>query len=543
MIAPPQQRQGTNNHLLRRVDWRFLLPSPHPARSISFTDGVLAEAVAAISKTTVAVGQHAPAECDLAVAVDPDDATLAAAWSALHPGGSCYVEWYSPCAGGVSGVRRRMQAAGFEAVTAYWPWPWPDRQPPSFWLPLEAAGALHYFLDKRNLVQPVRQRMQTALLRWLWRLSRRLELTLPICVVARKPESAGGEALMPQQALLERVKANWENWGLGPTPHRLSWLLLTGGQRPINKVVGLVFAEPHAQPRIAVKLARVPESISALAHEAAVLGSLHASRPGGVDGVPRLLFYEGADGAADGVADDVASQTLLGETVLTGAPLYAHLRRESFRDLALQATAWLADLAGEPPLPAHCLWWEQLAEPALNEFTGSFGAAVDPALIERTRSLLAGVGALPVVCEQRDFSPWNVLIAPDGEWVVLDWESAELQGLPGLDLLYFLTYLTFFVDGAMQSGRRLESYRAMLDPTTFTGAVFAECWTTYAHRLGLDPDALGPLRLLAWMIHARSEYRQFLGESGGHPTPEQLQSSLFMSLWQEEISRDDFDGR
>src|SRR5436190_718658 len=96
-------------------------------------------------------------------------------------------------------------------------------------------------------------------------------------------------------------------------------------------------------------------------------------------------------------------------------------------------------------------------------------------MIRETRARLAALGDLPLVCEQRDFSPWNVLIAADGALVVLDWESAETEGLPGMDLIYFLAYLAFFLDGAMESGRFRESYRAALDPATFTGAVQAEC--------------------------------------------------------------------
>lgn len=522
MIASARKRTVTDNHRLRRADWRFLLPSPHPARSVCFAGGLLAAAVDAISAEVVDPAQVGAATCDLAVAVDPDPATLGAAWAALRPGASCYVEWYSPRAGGVNGVRRRMQKAGFDAVTAYWPWPWPDRSPSAFWLPLEASGALRYFLHARQPAPRMGQRMQAALLRWGWRLTRRVELTLPICVTARKRESGADLGASPP-SVLDRVGAAWAAWGVGPRPNELSWLLLTGGQQPVNKVVGLVFAEPDPQPRMAVKLARVPESIPALAHEAAVLGSLHASRPGGVAGAPRLLFYE-----------EGADQTLLGESVLSGAPLYTCLRRQTLRELALQGTAWLVNLAGDSP--PNRRWWGRVAEPALDEFARAFGGVVDPTLLRRTRSILAGVGDLPPVCEQRDFSPWNVLISPAGEWAVLDWESAELEGAPGLDLLYFLSYLSFFVDGAMDSGRFLESYRAMLDPATLTGAVFAECWSIYEQQLGLDPVRLAALRPLAWMIHACSTYRQRVRE-GADPR----RRNLFVELWQEELRRGAFD--
>ena len=138
--------------------------------------------------------------------------------------------------------------------------------------------------------------------------------------------------------------------------------------------------------------------------------------------------------------------------------------------------------------------------------------------------------------EQRDCSPWNVLIANVGELVILDWESAEPRGLPLLDLIYFLTYLMFFLDGAMESQRFTESYRAMLDPATFTGRIVTECQQRYLACVGLNPVVVRPLRLLTWLIHSRSEYQRLAAERAGQPDPADLRRSLFVRLWEEELS-------
>ncbi len=81
------------------------------------------------------------------------------------------------------------------------------------------------------------------------------------------------------------------------------------------------------------------------------------------------------------------------------------------------------------------------------------------------------------------------------------------------------------------------AYRAALDPATFTGRVHAECEQRYCERTGLDPAALRPLRLLAWLIHSRSGYKQFVAEAAGRPKPTTLRRSLFVSLWEEELRR------
>src|SRR5262249_6648456 len=114
------------NRLLRRADWRFFLPNPPPNKSICFAHSLLSEGVELISESVADASlPDPPGDCDLAVAVNPSPATLRAAWAALRPGGGSYTEWYSASAGGPQGVRRRLEALGFEGVTCYWPWPWP----------------------------------------------------------------------------------------------------------------------------------------------------------------------------------------------------------------------------------------------------------------------------------------------------------------------------------------------------------------------------------------------------------------------------------
>src|SRR5207302_1372878 len=114
-----------------------------------------------------------------------------------------------------------------------------------------------------------------------------------------------------------------------------------------------------------------------------------------------------------------------------------------------------------------------------------------------------------------------------------DWESAELEGLPGLDLVYFLTYLSLFLAGAMGSGRFRAAYRACLEATTPMGRLIAECEARYAAAVGLDAGSLQALRLLTWLVHARSEYRRLWADAGGPPGRAALRSSLFVALWEE----------
>lgn len=541
MIGTNPMREALRNKLLRRADWRFLLPNPRPAKTICFASGLLAKAVALISERTIDGQFDHSTHCDLAVAVDPDSAILRKAWEALSPGASLYTEWCSLLTDGPAHLRQQLEEAGFDQVTCYWPWPWPSLSPPRFWLPLDTPTAVRYFKMNRLRVRAIVGRIAYLLRQMPWLICLRLGLTFPVCVTARKSESplsclpritAGNQSSLTGSKaegnsttdLLELICTKWSSWGLGPPPNDLSWLLLTGGPRSISKVVGLVFADKEVRPRLAVKWSRVLETVPALAREAATLQAVQSLHPGGMQGIPRVLF-----------CNESAGLITLGETALTGQPLWTLLRRDNYRDIAMKATTWMVQLLGKPePCPREN-WWKRLVEPVFEDFCESFGSILDPGMVRETEVILETLNALPVICEHRDFSPWNVLIAPTGDLVVLDWESAELQGLPAMDLIYFQTYLAFYLSGAMRTHRFRKSYRATLDPSTLTGGVVRECMELYLNHAGVNNTAVRPLRLLTWMLHSRSEYSHFVADVVGKPGRETLRGSLFVGLWEEEL--------
>ena len=524
----PLDSQGEKfrNRHLRRADWRYLLVNPCPARSVCFSNGLLAQAVQTVSTKWFSPGKVSPGECDLAVAANPSRTTLLSAWQALRPGGEFYGEWYSPLVGGAQGVRQRLEAAGFIDVACYWPWPIPGISAALFWLPLEAPQAVRYFLSSRPRSANPAASLSRAALQILWSFAWRTRLLAPVCAIARKPvgdiSPSGSHATT--SSLQQEILARWSSWGFSGTPSQLDWLLWTGGKRSINKVVGYVFPPGEDQPRMVVKLPRSPESLPGLAHEVEILQALQSKETAAVAHLPKVLFVQ-----------EWGGMPALCETAVPGQPLYTFLRQDNFHELAISVTDWLASLAAGEPLRPRSIWWNKIVEPALDDFMQSFASVLDTSVPPACRSLLERLGDLPRVCEHRDCSPWNLLLTSAGELAVLDWESAELDGLPGLDLVYFLTYLAFFVDEAKQTSQMLEAYRRAADPATPTGRVQAECQRRYADRTGLDPATLRPLRLLAWLIHSRSEYHHLAADTGGIPQPAALRSSLFYNLMLEEL--------
>ena len=504
------------NARLRLVDWRFLLPSPRPRRALCRAAGPLADAVASIADQVVSDGSGRR-DCDLVVASEPDAATLIELGQALAPGGTCYTEWH-PRIGGTSSIERALREAGFEDIACYRPWP-ASGTTPVFWVPVGAQGASAYVR--------ARQRLRGGRVRRLLAESRRRvrdllrgRLGTPICVLARRAGTPASGELAPSAWLRD----GWPRWGLGATPERLSTLLVTGGPRSVSKVVLLAFAEPSPVPLVAVKAPRVNEAADGVRREGDALASLAARRLDGVPGVPRLLVRRQAGGVP-----------LVGESAIVGRPLEALLTRRSLGPWSRKVTDWLAALAPrEPPRPpSH--WREAIVEPVLAQFVDVFGGVVDRGLLREGAAIVGALGALTAVPEQRDFGPWNVLVTPAGDIAVLDWESADVDGLPALDLLYYLAYAAFNVDRASDRERRVASFRRSLDATTPTGAIRRDCLAQYWGSVGLDPAQLGPLRALVWLIHARSDARHAAADAGGTPPAELLSRSLFLALWEQEV--------
>jgi glycosyltransferase involved in cell wall biosynthesis len=412
-------------------------------------------------------------------------------WRFALPGAELVESWMVPWPGRARRSRMRAEAAGFEDVQVLWSGPLPHRLP-QFWLPLESDEAVEYLLagrEARSAAEKVLQR--------LWRLARRAALLGPLYVVGRRSADEAGDVELPPSAPL---------------------LLLTGGHRSINKVVGLAFEPGEAKPSAAVKFARVPEAEAGLEREARVLRQLGEERPD-LAGIPHLRS-EGHRAGRLAVVEDVVE----------GRSLLDQLTPQSFEQVALQVTRLLIDLAR-----AGGSRRSRMVDEAVDAFAAQFGSVAGEEIVAAAREKLAGLGELPAAPEHRDCSPWNVVIAPAGDPVLLDWESAEPDGLPALDLFYFLANCAFVLDGALERGRTRESYARLLDSTTDHGRIYQRAVAEYATALEIAPEDLARLRLLCWIVHSRSDYRHLQLETGGTPRPQDLRGGMFLGLVEEEL--------
>jgi glycosyltransferase involved in cell wall biosynthesis len=418
-------------------------------------------------------------------------------WRFALPGAELVAKQRLPLPGGARRARRRAEAAGCADVRVYWPGPLPHR-PPQFWLPMESAEAAAHLLAERHAGSFAEKALQS-----LWRLARAAGMLAPLYVVGQRPGADDADDLQ--------------------LPSSLPLLLLTGGHRSINKVVGLAFEKGVEKPTAAVKFARVVEAEPGLAREAEVLSRLGEERPG-LQGVPTFLGKGHRSGRLAVV-----------EGAVEGRSLLDLLAPQNFEEVAMQVTRLLVNLAQQERGRGD--WRRRLVEEPLAEFERNFGGVVATGSVPALHSILDDLGELPSVPEHRDCSPWNVVLTPDGEPALLDWESAEPDGLPGMDLVYFLANCAFVLDGALESGRTRETYAKLLDPHTEYGRIAQRARHEYTSALGIGGADFRRLRLLCWIVHSRSDYRHLQLEWSGAPPPDQLLEAMFLGLIAEELWR------
>jgi len=506
----------SRSHLWRRSDWRFLSSTPRPRKSAVFAQGLLAESVAAISEHVIDCRGSRGSECDLAVAVNPDRATLRAARDALGEGGVCYTEWAAWRMGGAWGIRRRLRAAGFCQVQLWWPYPTPVLA--RFWLPVPARIVACRYLARQlpfsvGFVQHVALSVVARLAQFvLW-----LGFVPHLSAITYKGNGC-------HEDLFSRVREQWTRAHMEDAGDDLSFLVHTGGPLLRNKIICLVLAGEDSTPRWVVKMARVPGDTQTLRHEFDILSRLRRANAGtGVELVlPLTLDFLECNGV---------SMSL--QTFLSGHPLQRHVTRTNYGYLATQLTDWQITLAkryGDRTRRSDI-------GAVISRFLDGLDSPSDPLLdahtIAGTRETLSALGPVPVVCAHNDFTPWN-LIWTDIGLGAIDWGDAEWDGIPMLDLVYALAILAAVLDKAWDPRRMQAAYRGLMDVNTPGGAVFHRELDRYAREVGLQPDQIPPLRLLTWVLHSNFVCRG-KAEQGVKATLPRSYTSVCIPLWRAEL--------
>jgi GT2 family glycosyltransferase len=500
--------------LLRRADWRYLLPrSEHGG----FRHLVVLGGPAALPELLTELGVARRVDGRLPADGDPPDAIAvlhdagvdpSAAAARLAPDGAFYCEMDRRAAGrpgpSPAGLRAALEARGLRTTGVYAVRP--GFAAPAAWLPLDAGGAMRWYLDSAHAAWSPRRRLFEAALRAGTRLGAGIRAGVWPCYAVTA--SAGSSGDLPIVLGLPVLPP-------GAGGRGVRTLMLAPGA---DRVVLLPFASRGAAPELVLKVPRTPAFETRTENEQTALGAIRGRLDD--DLAPTLPRPLGI--VRDGGLTVALETPLPGASLVRSSGRWGTSRARKLRDLRLSA-AWIAAFhrATEVRRPAWDAASEWLETP-LSRYAEAFGvpgneAALFEAARRRSREL-AGT-PLPLVWRHRDFNAWNVL--RHGRQVgVVDWEGASIG--PALcDLLHFTTHWNEIARRLPVDARRLAAFRRL-----FIGGAAEDAFdraartaiSDYLRALAMEERFLPLLLVVTWTELAWSRFDQRrLGDPGCAP--------------------------
>ena len=415
--------------LLRRLDWRFLLPTPSSAVFEQLV--IVGDDHVAVAARTIGLAIDVHASLDGVRGADavavlagarPDPEMVA---NALRPGGVVYWEVdrtrFRSAAISPARLAGRLAASGMTVESAYALRPHPTRS--ELFLPLDEPAALRWFLDDIYVASTRRQVLGEHVVRLLTRRSRHR-------LAQFAPFHATIATLPPRTGLTVAEKAG----GVIPAIRLGSTAMLTDSG---NRAVLLCFPRGGAATAV-VKVPKLPAFTDRTMTEQDVTAAIRAAMGPDCDAIPRSLgTFEVGPGVTAGV-EAAASGSSMKRTSARWRATWA----TQLADLDA-ATDWITGLHRDHQIAGGA--WDiarraEVLDEQLDRFAERFGLTADEAeLFDLTRQAsesLSG-GNLPVVWQHRDYSISNLTRLGDTVHV-LDWEGGR-PGIPFADLLRFVT--------------------------------------------------------------------------------------------------------
>jgi len=517
-VSAKDQRPRSSG--MRRADWRFLLPLPHPEKTAVFGSGELARSAALLGGTLVDGTSAEARECDLCVIERPNLAELEACFETLRSCGSCYAEWRFPRPGGAAAVAELHRRAGFDEPVMYWPAPWIDRA--KLWVRIPTPGA-GYRDTLRQLV------IGSASRPWVGRAvasliagALRIGFVPSVVTLARRP-CKGSEPCRSDDF------CDWLEAGLSTIAGRdvgLMVIMRTGGASDENKINWLVYEGEDRALRWIAKAPRHPASLPMLEreHEAMERFARHRREAPGAVEAPLPVLRTSEPGFS-----------LFVQTAIHGTPLLSAALSEGYPAVAKRLSDSLATLVDARPRHPVAEWWDAQVEPWLARLERQLGSLGDTATAAQVREALSGFTELPLGWTHNDCTPWNTVVTEQGLGL-FDWETAEETGLPLVDLVYCLATTAFSLDGTEGTSRSVDSYRRLMEATDERGAAFSEALSQYAHRLALDAGDVSRLRLMTWLVHTTHDLHNLLVATDS-PTSALLGECACLPVLRAELAR------
>jgi aminoglycoside phosphotransferase len=271
--------------------------------------------------------------------------------------------------------------------------------------------------------------------------------------------------------------------------------LIAPGDYPSRKGVMFLFAGTDPKPDLVVKLVREPRHDARLENEWRALTWLQQAGLPGV--LPRPAFI----GRHAGLA-------VLGQSAVAGKPFHSRTSARPECPLARAALNWLLELGAAT---AHPVADNSQVVGAIRELAGRFEALYRLTGAQRARlehhidALGFAAAPFPLVFQHGDPSTGNLLVTDQGCPAFLDWEAAELDGMPLWDVFYFVRSFAMTVGRAGGVRSSLATVRRELLRDRPTSRILAGAVERHCSEIGLERALVEPLFVTCWMHRALKE--------------------------------------
>lgn len=276
------------------------------------------------------------------------------------------------------------------------------------------------------------------------------------------------------------------------------WILSARGEYSTRKVLFFLTAPDQQTPAYIVKMTRDPAFNVRLENEYQALETLYARGVGSPETLPKPLF-----------CGHHAELAIVGESIIEGEPFAQKTQRSADCPYLRTAIHFLVKLgtttvdhtAATPPQVAQTLETLFTRFQAIYQLTPVQSAF----LAEQLQQIHISAATFPLVFQHGDPGPWNMMVTPDGQVAVLDWEAAEAQGIPLWDLFYFLRSYALDIARAGGVNDGLQGFKQQFLADTPLSRLIVATINDYCQAIGLPATLVRPLFYTCWMHRALKE--------------------------------------
>ena len=494
--------------ILRRADWRVLLPVPEKG----FDRMVVLGGPHGLDRALRELGAAREVSRDVPKARRTDAVAILsdanARWpdiaGALRPGGTVYWEFHAaarPLAWTRWTTRRKLRAMGLSLTGLYWIRP--DFERAELFVPVHWRSPLDWYSGTLAdaapgfwRVFPFRLARRAAKLLIRIRPIRHLGVTAtldpapkPIASILSHPavESVGGGAASP-------------------------FVVARPGADGSRRLIVLPFRRETAQPPAVLKFSRFVARNADVEREQEIAATIRARLDARMrESIPTPLgtFLWG--------------RSVVGVESYAGRPIQSDRSRNRRIEDLRRVACWLSEFhrqSGTRPEPFSPAQMERWIEGPLEDYWRTFsGDSGERMLFDDVRSrgrALLGT-PLPLVWSHPALSERNICRS-NGDIRVIDWEAAEI-GPPLRDLIYFLTLWYHGFGNAAGEEDRARSFRRLYfgsGPDPLRDLV----WKTlgdHMRSLAVDRRFFPVLLALTWVEHALGRVKRTRAFGGGEP--------------------------